>query len=246
MSMNVAKPSPQVFNAYVDGFNLYKGVLESRPELKWLDVLEYCKSQMPDYTLGAVYYFTAPVKRRFAEDSAPERQEKYLRVLKHLGIDVVRGKFRKDAGWYRLYSKKKAETIAPEVPSFLGLTQRAIDRVWTLALPDSPKAFVWKMHEKGSDVNLASYLLRDAFRGEIAGALVITGDSDLVTPVKFAVAEGIFVQVVVPNRKQNCEALRAVASGLRQIHPVELADYLLPEIFITPKGGSIRRPQPWS
>jgi hypothetical protein len=243
--MNAAKPNSQIFNAYVDGFNLYKGVLEARPELKWLDVFEYCKSQMPDHTLGSVYYFTAPVKRRFDQDSAPERQEKYLRVLKHLGIDVVRGKFRKDAGWFRLYSRQRAKTIVPEIPRHLGLTQRAIDKAWKQAVPDSPKAYVWKMHEKGSDVNLASYLLRDAFRGGIAAALVITGDSDLVTPIKFAVEEGVFVQVVVPNRKQNCEGLRAAASSLRQIHPVELTDYLLPEIFITPKGGNIRRPQAW-
>ncbi len=38
---------------------------------------------------------------------------------------------------------------------------------------------VWKTEEKGSDVNLASYLLLDAFRKESEAAVVISNDSDL-------------------------------------------------------------------
>ena len=58
------------FNAYIDGFNLYKGSLERRPESKWLDIVSLCKSLEPDATLDTVYYFTAPVKSRFVGDRA--------------------------------------------------------------------------------------------------------------------------------------------------------------------------------
>lgn len=40
--------------------------------------------------------------------------------------------------------------------------------------------------EKGSDVNLATHLLADVFRGDIDGAVVVSNDSDLKLPVKLA------------------------------------------------------------
>jgi len=45
---------------------------------------------------------------------------------------------------------------------------------------------VFKTEEKGSDVNLATHLLLDGFQDRYAAAIVITGDSDLVTPIKMA------------------------------------------------------------
>lgn len=40
-----------------------------------------------------------------------------------------------------------------------------------------------RAEEKGSDVNLASHLLVDSMAGSCDVALVISGDSDLVTPI---------------------------------------------------------------
>ena len=40
-----------------------------------------------------------------------------------------------------------------------------------------------KTEEKGSDVNLASHLLRDAFSKKFEVAVLITNDSDLAEPV---------------------------------------------------------------
>ncbi len=42
---------------------------------------------------------------------------------------------------------------------------------------------VTKTEEKGSDVNIASHLLMDAFRDEFEVAVVISNDSDLLTPI---------------------------------------------------------------
>ncbi len=48
--------------------------------------------------------------------------------------------------------------------------------------PDVPKAQVYQFEEKGSDVNLASYLLRDSYSKRIDIAFIVTGDSDLKSP----------------------------------------------------------------
>jgi hypothetical protein len=53
--------------------------------------------------------------------------------------------------------------------------------------------------EKGSDVNIAAYLLLDAFRGDCEKAVVISNDSDLAEPLRLARDElGIVVVVVSP------------------------------------------------
>ncbi len=49
--------------------------------------------------------------------------------------------------------------------------------------PDDPVIVdVIKTQEKGSDVNLATYMLLDAFRQESDIAVVISNDSDLRSP----------------------------------------------------------------
>jgi hypothetical protein len=48
----------------------------------------------------------------------------------------------------------------------------------------STYAEVLKMEEKGSDVNIATYMLIDAFRKDCDQLVVITNDSDLAEPVR--------------------------------------------------------------
>ena len=43
---------------------------------------------------------------------------------------------------------------------------------------------VMKSEEKGSDVNLATYLLVDAFDDDYEMAVVVTNDSDLAEPIR--------------------------------------------------------------
>lgn len=244
--MSIECQCPKVhFNAYVDGFNLYKGALENRPHLKWLDLVSFCKSQKPDECLRGIYYFTAPVKERYVGDNAPRRQEKYLRVLTNQGVQVVRGKFRKDAKWLRLVTILRKGVIEPQLYSFFGLTQHLLNGPARQVAPDMPKANVYDMEEKGSDVNLASYLLRDCYGAGITSVLIITGDSDLVTPIRFATDIGVDTKVVVPNRRQPCEGLRGAAKGLIQLHPNLLETHQLPKTYFSPAGRQIVRPEEW-
>lgn len=233
------------FDAFIDGFNLYKGVLERRPQYKWLDLRKFCSGMWPDFCLDNIYYFTAPVKKRFPLDSAPERQSTYLRVLRNQGVQVIKGKFRRDEKWLRLKSAYRQEFIEPELPSRFGIVQNALNASVSQAQPDFPKAKVWSFGEKGSDVNLASYLLRGVLSEGLQAALVVTGDSDLTTPIKFSVDAGAHIRIVIPNKEQESSALRQVSSSWFELHPNSLGDYLLPRSFITPKGGNIVRPPGW-
>jgi uncharacterized LabA/DUF88 family protein len=54
-----------------------------------------------------------------------------------------------------------------------------------------PAQRVWvdKTEEKGSDVNLASHLLRDAYTKRFEVAVLITNDSDLAEPVRIVAQE---------------------------------------------------------
>src|SRR5205823_1916940 len=59
---------------------------------------------------------------------------------------------------------------------------------------------VVKTEEKGSDVNLATYLLLDAFKEDCDVAVVISNDSDLKLPIEVAQRElGLSVGVVNPH-----------------------------------------------
>jgi hypothetical protein len=73
----------------------------------------------------------------------------------------------------------------------------------TLAAPPhrGPRSVrVLKTEEKGSDVNLASYLLLDAFREDCEVAIVVSNDADLKTPIELAISElGIDVGVLNPH-----------------------------------------------
>jgi len=63
------------------------------------------------------------------------------------------------------------------------------------------KVFVDKTEEKGSDVNLASHLLRDAYNRNFEVAVLITNDSDLAEPVKIVRQElGLPVGVLNPHQ----------------------------------------------
>ena len=236
--------APDEFCAYVDGFNLYKGALERRPDLKWLDLVLFCSSLRPELRLRKIYYFTARVVERFQGDTSPSRQHRYLRVLANQGIEIVYGKFRKNDSWMRIQPRLTERSIEPNLPTHAGLTQVAMNSSNRRASPDVPRARVQKLEEKGSDVNLASYLLRDAYSG-LSNALVISGDADLVMPVKFAVDFGVSVRTVVPNRNIQCSALRAVSSSLVQLHTNILLENQLNRSFITLKGVSITRPESW-
>ena len=70
----------------------------------------------------------------------------------------------------------------------------------TVGTGESPTVKILRTEEKGSDVNLATYLLLDAFQGRCDTAAVISNDSDLAQAIDVAQSElGIKVGIINPH-----------------------------------------------
>lgn len=173
---------------YVDGFNLYFGCLKGTP-YRWLDLWAFAEKIAPkDSEVVHARYFTARVTPQPGYPP-PVRQEIYLRAVATLpGVTTHLGE-------YRSYVKSFPEHPPPTDGSPPRLVK------------------IRKMDEKGSDVNLASYLLLDGFRNQYDRAIIVSNDSDLATPIAMARTElGKQTMVVFP-----ClDPKRSPTSRLRQ------------------------------
>lgn len=147
---------PKRTYVYVDGFNLYYGALRHTP-YRWLDLGRLCELLLPKNDVLAIKYFTALVTARPEDPQQPTRQQTYLRALKTMpACSVILGHF--------LSHRVRMPLAQPT---------------------DTEKhATVIKTEEKGSDVNLATHMLCDAFQGKYDVAVVISNDSDLAEPVR--------------------------------------------------------------
>lgn len=233
------------FNAYVDGLNLYKGALQNRPELKWLDLHSFCEDRWPEHQLDKVYFFTSRVKEKFPGDDAPRRQHTYLRALEATGVQIVLGRFIKKIDWLRLVSHLHKETISPQLEDASKFIQNAFDDSSRTAFPDMMKSRIWKYGEKGTDVNLSSYLLRDIFRSDLKAALVISADSDFMTPIRIAIENDVVVKTIIPRRGADSVEIRGTSSIANEMKVKWLRDNQFPSEIRNQKGITIQRPQEW-
>lgn len=109
------------------------------------------------------------------DPDAPTRQETYLRALRTLSnIEIILGHF-----------------LTHEV--YLPLAGSS---------PDRPRfAKVLKTEEKGSDVNIATHLLNDAYKRRFDAAALVSNDSDLQEPVRIVSHElKLPIGVINPQR----------------------------------------------
>jgi uncharacterized LabA/DUF88 family protein len=169
---------------YVDGFNLYYGALRRTP-LRWLNIAELCRLMLPANDVKHVNYYTAMVTARTDDPGQSIRQQMYLRALRTLPhLEIHLGHFLSHAVWMPL-----------EVPRRSG-----------------PKfARVIRTDEKGSDVNLATHLIRDGYENRYDIAVVISNDSDLLAPVQL-VKERLHKRVGVLNPQKHPALVLAKAA----------------------------------
>lgn len=66
-------------NVYIDGFNLYYGLRETR--CKWLNPLALAQRLMPEHTIAHIHYFTARVTAPPGDPGKPQRQDVFIRAL---------------------------------------------------------------------------------------------------------------------------------------------------------------------
>lgn len=69
-------------NIYIDGGNLYFGLLKGHPEMKWLDLDCFCRRLVgAEHELKAIKYFTANIKTYPHDPASIERQNLYLQAI---------------------------------------------------------------------------------------------------------------------------------------------------------------------
>ena len=101
-----------------------------------------------------------------------------------------------------------------------------------------------KSEEKGSDVDIASYLLLDAFGNACTTAVVISNDSDLKTPIEIARHElGIKVGVVNPHPAHK-RSRDLQPTFFKQLRPSILKACQFPASLADEKG-SFGKPHAW-
>jgi uncharacterized LabA/DUF88 family protein len=209
-------------NVYIDGFNLYFGCLKRTPH-RWLDLDAFCRASFPPprNQLNHIRYFTAHVNARPNNPQQRLRQQTYLRALRtipHLTIHL---------GSYL----EKPVRMPLHPPPATG-----------------PKTVqVMKSEEKGSDVNLAAYLLVDAFDDEYEAAVVVSNDSDLAEPIRLVRRKFRKTVLVLhpcgPGRKRSIE-LRNVASKSINVDASLLAGCQFPPT-LNDVVGTIHKPASW-
>jgi uncharacterized LabA/DUF88 family protein len=200
---------------YVDGFNLYYGCLKRTP-YKWLNLAALAQALLPSDSVEAIKYFTARVSARPQNPSAPIDQQVYLRALRTVpNLEIIFGHF-----------------LTHSVPMVLTGVMPA-QRVW-----------VDKTEEKGSDVNLAAHLVRDAFQKRFEVAALVTNDSDLAEPVRIVTKElGMPVGILNPHEHHSV-TLKLLATFIKRIRQSHLIASQFPP-GLTDRKGSFFKPNSW-
>jgi uncharacterized LabA/DUF88 family protein len=177
-------------NVYVDGFNLYYGAVKGT-SYRWLDIAALCRRLLPaGVTINRIRYFTAETNGGPSDPHKIQRQRYYFRALMTLpGVTIHLGRF--------LESRTRMRSANPP--------------------PNTVE--VIKTEEKGSDVNLASWLLLDGFKRDYDQAVVISNDSDLVEPIRMVRRElSLTVGILNPHTQATCDrefAARRHAPGAK-------------------------------
>jgi hypothetical protein len=200
---------------YIDGFNLDYGALKRTP-YKWLDLAKLSGIMLPNDKVESIQYFTARVSARPHNPSAPLDQQVYLRALRTIpNLTITLGHF-----------------LTHSVPMML------------TGVNPLKRVFVDKTEEKGSDVNLAAHLLRDAFTKRFDVAVLVTNDSDLAEPVRI-VRQELSLPVGILNPHQyHSKILQDLATFVKRIRQSDLIASQFPP-SLTDAKGTFTKPASW-
>ena len=209
---------PMRTHVYIDGFNLYNGILKNKPEYKWLNVLALSQCILSQNNeINAVHFFTAKVNGKRDPDQ-PNRQRIYFRALNTL------------------------PKVRIHLGHFLSKQQKM------LAAEGWPKGnkfhLVMRTEEKGSDVNLATQLLVDAFDDVFDVAVIFSNDGDLKSAI--SVVRNRFkktIGIVYPRRPIS-RALKPLAHFTITPSSAALKFSQFPDEMKDAKGA-FRKPKSW-
>ena len=199
---------------YIDGFNLYYGCCKGT-RYKWLDLSLLCNNLLPKHSISEIKYFTAMVSGNKANEKVL-RQQLFLRAQEtNPNFKIILGHF--------LTHIVSARAVNPNPDKFVD---------------------VYKTEEKGSDVNIATHLLCDAYNKKFDVAVLVTNDSDLVEPVKVVVSElKLKVGIINPHPRHGGD-LKKHATFYKNIWKSFLKKSQFPNT-LTDSKGKFHKPPGW-
>lgn len=202
-------------NVYIDGFNFYYGCIKNT-SYKWVNLRAMCEGILPDNNIQAIKYFTANVSGTSRDPNKPIRQQVYFRALNTLAnFHIILGHF--------LTTSKNMPLSKTNPPKFV---------------------LVDKVEEKGSDVNLATHLLVDAFRNSFDVAVIVTNDSDLKEPMR--VVRNEFSKIVLllnPHQMRFANELEKHADWKHRIQAKHLKTCQFPDKLVDSRGEFFKPPK---
>lgn len=239
---------------YVDGYNLYYGgkrQLGKAQGWRWLDIrslttaIVAAQRDWPGATISRIVYCTARIDGAM-NPLGQREQDVYLKALKASGsVDHIEyGKYVTGIRTRPLAVKGAKKGAAP----VLVTSDWPVMVQSTLGSPVQDAVFmVSTLHqeEKGTDVNVASHLLLDVIGEVVDAAVVISNDSDLKLPVRFA-RDRVPVGLVNPAGGYFAGDLSGVSTeGVgrhwwRKLGPIDYLDHQLPN-----PAGKYTKPLAW-
>ena len=211
---------------FVDGFNLYHSLAALAKEtgddsIKWLDVAGLAKGVLHEIGGGSflrsVHYFTAlPEHLYLANPGRLQRHRTYLRALTAYG----------------------------NMPPSIVLGRIAQQQVQVRTTSGEITGSIWR--EKGTDVALAMALLREASKGDMGEAVIISGDADYLPAVKVfrEMYPNIGLRFAFPRGRASKELLREAPNSFTLTSAAYLS-HRLPERIRLPSGKFLHCPTEW-
>jgi len=195
---------------YVDGFNLYFGMMEAGfQDCKWLSIQKLVSNlKRPEQSILDIKYFTSRVANN---PDKQKRQTTYIEALESSDVKIIYGRYQvNDIECHRC------------------------GNIWR------------EPNEKMTDVNIATQMIIDAYTDKYDTAILISGDSDLVPPIK-AVHENFKSKRVVvffpPKRSNN--SVSAVAKGSLIIGRKKIKDSQFDDEVTKVGGFVLKKPKEW-
>jgi uncharacterized LabA/DUF88 family protein len=181
---------------------------------RWLDLSLLCRTLLTRHHIHRIRYFTALVTPRPSDPGQRTRQEIYLRALRTI----------------------------PNLSIHLG--RFLSSKVRMMRADGNGRVEVLKSEEKGSDVNLASYLLIDAYRSDCDVAVIVSNDSDLVFPIEHIKRHlGKVIGILNPHPLPSRE-LFPLANFYKQIRQKAVASCLFASELVDSQG-KFHKPASW-
>ena len=211
---------------FIDGFNLYHSLAAYAKEsgdhsLKWLDLIGLAKGSLHEVggssELRSLHYFTAlPEHLYLADPGRLQRHRTYLRAL-------------------TAHGSLRPSTILGRIAQ-----QQVQVRIASGEITGS----IWR--EKGTDVALAMALLREASKGDMDEAVIVSGDADYLPAVKVfrEMYPDIGLRFAFPRGRASKELLREAPNSFTLTSAAYLS-HRLPERIRLPSGKFLHCPAEW-